>query len=69
MRGFRVGETSNHGPGGMYLYGDEEGDLDSMFNESILMATQAVQNLEEDDTMPPTPFGPTPLSPHRLAEV
>ena len=53
----------------MYSYGDEEGDLDSMLHDGILMATQAVQHLEEDETMPPTPFGPTPLSPHRPAEV
>ena len=71
MRCCRIGEASNPGPGGMYLYGDEdeEGDIDAMLNESILMATQAIQHLQEDDTMPPTPFGPTPPPPHLPAEV
>ena len=71
MRGFCIGEASNLGPEGMYLYGDEddEGDIDAMFNETILMATQVVQNLEEGDTEPPTPFGPTPPPPHLPAEV
>ena len=46
MRGFRIGEASNPGPGAMYLYGDEEGDLDLMLNDSIMMATQAVEMID-----------------------
>ena len=75
MRGIRIGETSHPGPPGvMHLYGDEDGDIDVLLDDSIVMATQVVHFLEvrdaiEDDTEPPTPFGPTPLTPRQPADV
>jgi hypothetical protein len=49
----------------------EEEGMDDMLNATIEMATQAVQTFDaqNDDTEPPTPFGPTPLPPHQPAEV
>lgn len=57
-RGMRIGEASKLGPrASMYLYGDEDGELDSMLNDIILMATQAIQHLEEE-VAPTTPAAP-----------
>ena len=71
-RGIRIGEASHPGPAGsMQLYGDEE-DLDDLLSGSIEMATRMVELVDEgvpNDTLPPTPFGPTQLSPHNPADV
>ena len=72
LRGIRIGEASHPGPAvSMQLYGDEE-DLDDLLSGSIEMATRMVELMEEgapNDTLPPTPFGPTALSPHHPADV
>ena len=54
----------------MCAYGDKE--IEEALSGSIEMATRIVDLVDEgvmDDTLPPTPFGPTPLSPHHPAEV
>ena len=72
LRGIRIGEASHPGPAGsMQLYGDEE-DLDDLLCGSIEMATRMVELVDEgirNDTLPPTPFGPTALSPHHPVDV
>ena len=41
MRGWRIGEASHPGPGGMYLYESEEGneeiDLDALFDPAPVL--------------------------------